>query len=164
MASINVGKDPYPCFCGGSRTYEICETPSDYFFFKVPVPELVKKYPRYKTIVCDNCGNVQVLLIKSWQKYKYKYKYYSSNSFLQHKFLFWLSKIHDPIISLSLIALPVYVIQSIDYILWLLKLLWILSFIRQSEYEVKYNENNKSCAQIQVPLIDEFSVSSSDSY
>jgi len=21
MASINVGKDPYPCFCGGSRTY-----------------------------------------------------------------------------------------------------------------------------------------------
>ena len=79
MASINVGKDPYPCFCGGSRTYEICETPSDYFFFKVPVPELVKKYPRYKTIVCDNCGNVQVLLIKSWLKYKYKYKYYSSH-------------------------------------------------------------------------------------
>lgn len=101
MASINVGKDPYPCFCGGSRTYEICETPSDYFFFKVPVPELVKKYPRYKTIVCDNCGNVQVLLIKSWQKYKYKYKYYSSNSFLQHKFLFWLSKIHDPIIIIN---------------------------------------------------------------
>ena len=98
MASINVGKDPYPCFCGGSRTYEICETPSDYFFFKVPVPELVKKYPRYKTIVCDNCGNVQVLLIKSWLKYKYKYKYYSSNSFLKHKFLFWLSKIYDPII------------------------------------------------------------------
>ena len=65
MASINVGKDPYPCFCGGSRTYEICETPRDYFFFMVPVPELVKKYPSYKTIVCDNCGNVQVLLIKS---------------------------------------------------------------------------------------------------
>ena len=79
MASINVGKDPYPCFCGGSRTYEICETPSDYFFFKVPVPELVKKYPRYKTIVCDNCGNVQVLLIKSWQKYKYKYKYLAND-------------------------------------------------------------------------------------
>jgi hypothetical protein len=68
MASINVGKDPYPCFCGGSRTYEICETPRDYFFFKVPVPELVKKYPRYKAIVCDNCGNVQVLLIKSGQR------------------------------------------------------------------------------------------------
>ena len=57
MASINVGKDPYPCFCGGSRTYEICETPSDYFFFKVPVPELVKKYPRYKTIVCELSRN-----------------------------------------------------------------------------------------------------------
>jgi hypothetical protein len=68
MASINVGKDPYPCFCGGSRTYEICETPRDYFFFKVPVPELVKKYPGYKTIVCDNCGNVQGLLIKSGQR------------------------------------------------------------------------------------------------
>ena len=58
-----------------------------------------------------------------------------------------------------------YVIQSIDYRFVVTKsaVNTILHMV-MSEYEVKYNENNKSCAQIQVPLIDEFSVSSSDSY
>lgn len=62
MTSEKLIRDPELCYCGGTRTYQICKMPTDFLVFKVPL--LAKQYPTYKMTVCDNCGNVQVNMIR----------------------------------------------------------------------------------------------------